>query len=227
MLQRVSSKAKHPELVGERTNGAEKRLHDVLRPAKGITHPMKAPGVANDRAGMEELQTQRRIIQSLSSFRIPGKEDLEPAIKLESLHTISPDSPAHIVRALKDRARDTRLRQTTRTGKPCQTSADDQHSMGGSHHHVIVVGRMRKWNHAILASTARCFSLLTAERRAQAVNLDTVVEQVCHAGRKRWTMRREKTPDPFSSFQHILCWIKNFSTSLAPERSCLPGGISL
>ncbi len=117
MLQRVASRAKHPELVGELANRAEKRLHDVLRLAKGITHPMKAPGVANDRAGMEELQIQRVIIQRLSSFRIPGKEDLEPAIKLESLHAISPNSPAYIVRALKERARDARLRQATRTGK--------------------------------------------------------------------------------------------------------------
>jgi hypothetical protein len=134
---------------------------------------------------MEELQTQRGIVQSLSSFRIPGKEDLEPAIKLESLHAISPDSPAHIVRALKDRARDARLRQATRTGKPSRTSADDQHSRGGRHHHVIAVGRMRKWNHAILASTARFFSLLAAGRIAQAVNLGIVMERVCQSGRKR------------------------------------------
>ena len=82
----------------------------------------------------------------------PGKEDLEPAIKLESHHAISPDSPAHIVRALKDRARDARLRQATGTGKPRQTSADDQHLKGSRHLHVIVVRRMRKWNHAILAA---------------------------------------------------------------------------
>jgi len=37
---------------------------------------------------------------------------------------------------------------------------------------------MRKWNHVILASTARCFSLLAAGRIAQAVNLGTVVERV-------------------------------------------------
>ena len=54
---------------------------------------------------------------------------------------------------------------------------------------MIVVRRMRKWNHAILAHTTRCFSLFAAGRRAQAVNLDTVVERVCHTSRKRWTMR--------------------------------------
>ena len=37
--------------------------------------------------------------------------------------------------------------------------------------------------------TVGCFSLLAAGKRAQAVNLDTVVERVCHTGRKRWTMR--------------------------------------
>ena len=45
----------------------------------------------------------------------------------------------------------------------------------------------------------RTFLIPTRRRKnGQAVNLDTVVERVCHAGRKRWTMRREKTPDPFS-----------------------------
>ena len=62
MLQRVSSKAQHPELVGKGANGAEEGLHDVLRPAKGVTHPMKAPGIANHCAGMEELQPQRGIV---------------------------------------------------------------------------------------------------------------------------------------------------------------------
>ena len=70
-----------------------------------------------------------------------------------------------------------------------QTSADAQHSKGGRHRHVIAVRRMRKWNHAILASTARFFSLLAAGRIAQAVKLDTVMERVCHSGRSWWTMR--------------------------------------
>jgi hypothetical protein len=48
----------------------------------------------------------------------------------------------------------------------------------------------------------RTFLIPTRRRKnGQAVNLDTVVERVCHAGRKRWTMRREKTPDPFSLSQ--------------------------
>jgi hypothetical protein len=56
--------------------------------------------------------------QACRSFRIPGKKDLEPAIKLESLHAIRPHSPPHIVRTLKNLACDARLRQTARTGKP-------------------------------------------------------------------------------------------------------------
>ena len=145
---------------------------------------------------MEWLQTQRGIVQRLLSFRIPGQEDLEPAIKLESLNAIRPDSPAHIVRALKDRACHTRLRQATRTGKPGETCANNQHSRGGRLHHVIVVGRIKKRKHARRTSTARCFSLLASGRRAQAVNLHRVVRRGV-PGRKQWTMRQEEIPKLF------------------------------
>jgi len=123
---------------------------------------MKLPGVANERAGIEGLQPQRGIVQRRARFRVSGQEDLEPAIKLESLNAIRPDSPAHIIRALKDRARDARLRQATRTGKPRETSAYDQHSRSGRHHHMIVVGKMMKWNHVRRIGTARVFSLFLA-----------------------------------------------------------------
>ena len=83
---------------------------------------MKLPGVANERTGIEGLQPQRGIVQCRARFRVSAQEDLEPAIKLESLNAISANSPAHIVRTLKNRARDARLRQATRTGKPRETA---------------------------------------------------------------------------------------------------------
>jgi hypothetical protein len=54
-------------------------------------------------------------------------------------------------------------------------------------------------------------------RVVQAVNLGTVVKQVCHSGKKRWTMRLEKTPDPFSS--PSLLGI--FPKVIAISRNCL------
>jgi hypothetical protein len=36
-----------------------------------------------------------------------------------------------------------------------------------------------------------------------------------------------KDSRPLFFIPHILCWVKNSSSSLAPERSFLPGGISL
>lgn len=83
---------------------------------------MKLPGVANERTGIEGFQLQRGIVQCRARFRVSAQEDLKPAIKLESLNAISPNSPAHIVRTLKDRACDARLRQATRTGKPRETA---------------------------------------------------------------------------------------------------------
>ena len=157
---------------------------------------MKLAGVANERAGIEGLQPQRRIVQCRARFLVSGQENLEPAIKLESLNAISPNSPSHIVRTLKDRARDAGLRQATRTGKPRKTSTDNQHSRSGGHHHMIVVGKMRKWNPAILADTARVVSLLAAERRPQAGNLNKAVKPV-HSGRNQWTVRREEIPKLF------------------------------
>jgi hypothetical protein len=62
---------------------------------------------------------------------------------------------------------------------------------------MIVVGKMRKWNPAILAGTARVVSLLAAERRPQASNLGKAVEPVYHSGRKQWTVRREEIPKLF------------------------------
>ncbi len=84
---------------------------------------MKLPSIANERTGIEGLQLQRGIVQCRARFRVSGQEDLEPTIKLDSLNTISPNSPSHIVRTLKNRARDARLRQATRTGKPRETAA--------------------------------------------------------------------------------------------------------
>ena len=158
---------------------------------------MKLPSVANERTGIEGLQPQRGIVQCRARFRVSAQEDLKPAIKLESLNAISADSPAHIVRTLKNRASDATLRQATRTGKPRETSTDDQHSRSGRHHHMIVVGKMMKWNHVRQIGTARVFSLLLAAgRRAQAVHLNRVVERG-HAGRNRWTVRREEIPKLF------------------------------
>ena len=128
------------------------------------------------------------------SCALPGIRSGRPetSIKLESLNAISADSPAHIARALKDRARDARLRQAMRTGKPRETCPDDQHSRSGRYHHMIVVGKMMKRNHVRQIGTARVFSLLLAAgRRAQAVHLNRVVKRG-HAGRNRWTMRREE-----------------------------------
>ena len=85
---------------------------------------MKLAGVAHERGGIEGLQTQRGIVQRRARFLVSSQEDLEPTIKLESLNAISPNSPSHIVRTLKDRACDARLRQATRTGKPHETSPD-------------------------------------------------------------------------------------------------------
>ncbi len=62
---------------------------------------------------------------------------------------------------------------------------------------MIVVGRMRKWNHAILTGTARVVNLLRAWRTAQASNLGTAVKPVYRSGRKRWTVRREEIPKLF------------------------------
>ncbi len=62
MLQRVSSKAQHPELVGERAKWGREGSARCPEAGEGVTHPMKVPGIANHRAGMEELQTQRGIV---------------------------------------------------------------------------------------------------------------------------------------------------------------------
>lgn len=208
-----------PTVAQRRCSNASHRRPSILNlSAKGITHPMKLPGLANERAGIEGLQLQRGIVQRRARFRVSGQEDLEPAIKLESLNAIRSDSPAHIVRALKDRARDARLRQATRTGKPRETSTDNQHSRGGGHHRMTVIGRMRKWNHAILTGTARVFSLsLAAGRRAQAVHLNRVAER---GGTQAGTggpcgERRSRNSLIFQRYSEILiyCWKTALSCS--------------
>ncbi len=76
---------------------------------------------------MKRHELQCGIVQRLTRFWIAGKKNLKSAIELKSFDAISASTPPDAVRRFKNRAREARVRQTTRTSQSGKPGADNKY----------------------------------------------------------------------------------------------------